>query len=137
MVRFRHAAALVGVAVLALLVLSWRLFAQANLALRGAPPPSAAKPPRAVTALARRACARPPTTRAELMEWFANLLEANDIEYVLHWGTLLGALRNKSIIAWTCDIDILLPELLVRGEQENGYKRRGKSSTFKFSVAYM
>ena len=66
------------------------------------------------------------------MEWFANLLEANDIEYVLHWGTLLGALRNKSIIPWTCDIDILLPKLLERGEQENGDKRRGRSSTFKF-----
>eukprot|EP00928_Gymnodinium_smaydae_P057833 TRINITY_DN41060_c0_g1_i1.p1 TRINITY_DN41060_c0_g1~~TRINITY_DN41060_c0_g1_i1.p1 ORF type:complete len:279 (+),score=12.60 TRINITY_DN41060_c0_g1_i1:29-838(+) len=35
-------------------------------------------------------------------------LDANNYEYVLSFGTLLGAVRNQTIIPWTSDIDIIL-----------------------------
>lgn len=35
-------------------------------------------------------------------------LKAHGLDYVLCWGTLLGALRNQDIIPWTTDIDFCL-----------------------------
>ena len=68
----------------------------------------AVQTPRLATPAAVQACTNPPRTRLEMLEWFADLLEQNDIPYALLWGTLLGAHRDQQIIPWTCDIDFLL-----------------------------
>ena len=53
----------------------------------------------------------PPKTKSELLSWFADLLEKDKIAYFVAFGTLLGAIRNQRIIPWTCDVDIVIPDL--------------------------
>jgi hypothetical protein len=38
-------------------------------------------------------------------------LDANDVPYMLAFGTLLGAIRDGGIIPWTGDVDLAIPEL--------------------------
>ena len=101
---------LVQVLLLLLLALGlmWAVFSWATIGRRTRLRPA---PRRTASALVRAACANPPRTRGEIITWFADLLEENHIDYVLFWGTLLGAIRDGSIIPWTCDVDILIPQL--------------------------
>jgi hypothetical protein len=38
-------------------------------------------------------------------------LEGHNVEYFVNYGTLLGAVRNQSIIPWTMDVDICIPSI--------------------------
>ena len=46
-----------------------------------------------------------------MLGWVVDALDANGVGYFLAWGTLLGAVRNQSIIPWTVDVDLAIPEL--------------------------
>lgn len=66
---------------------------------------------RQATPRALQACLAPPQTREAMLVWFTTLLNATNIPYFLAWGTLLGAIRNQRIIPWTCDVDLIVPDL--------------------------
>lgn len=51
----------------------------------------------------------------EFMKWFDKFCKRNDIQYTLHGGTLLGAVREKGFIPWDDDIDV--------GMMRNQYKK--------------
>lgn len=50
-----------------------------------------------------------PRTRFAMLAWLAQELEGTGIDWFLTYGTLLGAVRNGSIIPWTDDVDICIP----------------------------
>jgi len=39
-----------------------------------------------------------------------NVLEKNNLEYFISFGTLLGAIRHKGLIPWDTDVDVIIPE---------------------------
>lgn len=45
----------------------------------------------------------------EMLKWFHQLCEKNDIRYFVLGGTMLGAARHKGFIPWDDDIDVGLP----------------------------
>ena len=46
----------------------------------------------------------------ELLSYIVNVLDKNEINYFLDYGTLLGCVRNKKFIPWDTDIDISIVE---------------------------
>jgi len=50
-----------------------------------------------------------PVTRFEMLVYITSRLDSAEIPYMLTYGTLLGAVRDHSIIPWTEDVDVLLP----------------------------
>ena len=42
----------------------------------------------------------------ELLKYFDNLCQENDLEYYIAYGTLLGAVRHKGFIPWDDDVDM-------------------------------
>lgn len=48
------------------------------------------------------------TKYMERFNIFTDFLESHEIRYSLAYGSLLGALREKNIIKWDCDIDIFM-----------------------------
>lgn len=52
-----------------------------------------------------------PTTRLQLLEYFAQLLDNSGVPYFITYGTLLGAVRDNRMIPWTPDVDICVPNL--------------------------
>ncbi len=48
--------------------------------------------------------------QCEMLEYFADVCEKNNIPYYLAQGTLLGAVRQGAFIAWDDDVDVLVPQ---------------------------
>jgi len=46
----------------------------------------------------------------KLLEKVTGIMEANDIDYILDYGTLLGIVREGRLLPWDTDIDISLTE---------------------------
>mgnify|MGYP004585067165 CR=1 FL=1 len=44
-----------------------------------------------------------------ILTWFANFCDENDLKYYLAYGTLLGAIRHKDFIPWDDDVDVYMP----------------------------
>jgi len=60
-----------------------------------------------------------PRTVTEMLPYVVDRLERHEVPYFLNYGTLLGAVRDESVIPWTSDIDISivgLHEMNVPGE---------------------
>lgn len=45
----------------------------------------------------------------EILDFFAQFCENNNLKYSLAYGTLLGAIRHKGFIPWDDDIDVMMP----------------------------
>ena len=46
----------------------------------------------------------------EILEYFSNFCEKNDLRYFLAYGTLIGAICHKGFIPWDDDIDVVMPK---------------------------
>ena len=46
---------------------------------------------------------------AELLDLFINICDKNNLKWCLAYGTLLGAVRDKSFIPWDHDVDVFMP----------------------------
>ncbi len=44
-----------------------------------------------------------------VMEDIASICDKHDIKYILHYGTLLGAIRHEGFIPWDDDVDMAVP----------------------------
>ena len=47
--------------------------------------------------------------RLDVMEDITSICDKHGIQYILHYGTLLGAIRHNGYIPWDDDIDIAVP----------------------------
>ena len=45
----------------------------------------------------------------EMMSWYHELCEKNNLRYYVVGGTALGAIRHKGFIPWDDDIDVGMP----------------------------
>lgn len=45
----------------------------------------------------------------EILVWFDAFCKKHDLDYVLYYGTLLGAVRHQGFIPWDDDIDVAMP----------------------------
>ncbi len=45
----------------------------------------------------------------DILNYFADLCEAEGLKYYLAYGTVLGAVRHKGFIPWDDDIDVMMP----------------------------
>ena len=45
----------------------------------------------------------------QLLDQFVKVCEANNLQYYLAYGSVLGAIRHKGMIPWDDDIDVYLP----------------------------
>jgi len=50
-----------------------------------------------------------PRTRFEMLALLSRELEGTGIAWFVHYGTLLGAVRDERIIPWTNDVDVCVP----------------------------
>ena len=50
-----------------------------------------------------------PSTRFEMLSLLSRELEGSGIAWFVHYGTLLGAVRDEQIIPWTNDVDVCVP----------------------------
>lgn len=66
--------------------------------------------------------------RLGILEDITSICEKHNIKYVLHYGTLLGAIRHNGYIPWDDDIDIAVPW--------NDYKRLISVLKEEFSEKY-
>ena len=44
----------------------------------------------------------------EIMKYFDNFCEENNIKYYLAYGTLLGSIRHHGFIPWDDDVDVFV-----------------------------
>ena len=44
-----------------------------------------------------------------ILKWFAEFCDNNNLRYCLAYGTLLGAIRHKDFIPWDDDVDVYMP----------------------------
>lgn len=63
-----------------------------------------------------------------ILEDIAAICDKHNIKYILHYGTLLGAIRHNGFIPWDEDIDIAMPW--------NDYKQFAEVLTKEYSDKY-
>ena len=49
---------------------------------------------------------RCPSTRIGMLDYIGDRMDKADIEWALLYGSLLGAVRDRSVIPWTADVDV-------------------------------
>ncbi len=64
-------------------------------------------------------------TELDMLKWFHDICEVNNLHYTAVYGTMLGAVRHHGFIPWDDDVDLYLPI-----EEAEGFRKSFNSNEF-------